>query len=524
MPLVWILASVFGFLGVALVIRGLVGRRIDDHPICRKCRFDLVGLYDPAQPTREIRCPECGAELQTPATTNIEHPHTKPDLTHHSNDRADTTLDGGTGVSPVSSSQTTGETPVPPIHQTKSRRKHKPVRLGARRKRRGALTVGVVFLLASLSIVGALGWGAANTYNWNTIKPTWWLLLESKSADAAIAQPVLAELVSRAAKGKLPQPTVERLAQRGLVIQANDNATWLPEWGDLIELAYRKGWLSDEDIQQYAQRALDVSILVRSPIMLGAESSMSIAATSGRSSSGTHSTFEIIFDMHEARLDTTLLDDINGHGGFSEGAGGSGSIGLLNTFTPRTPGEHTIDATIWMYLKTHPLMSGRGGFGVWAQIGSYTPSQNDLGPWTIHRTADFTVLPKGQSDVTLTEALDLIEAVRKSIQIQDATLTHNSDTDFVSISVMIVKPPMNVAFHISLRTDGAEIPLGFTSGVPGSSHGMSLSGKVDHIDLNDAQLIFRADEEAVRQTKSLHDAWAGEIVIDDLTFEEIDHR
>lgn len=46
--------------GVALLIRlARRGRRLDDHPTCRRCRFDLTGL-----PATSDRCPECGADLR----------------------------------------------------------------------------------------------------------------------------------------------------------------------------------------------------------------------------------------------------------------------------------------------------------------------------------------------------------------------------------------------------------------------------------------------------------------------------
>ncbi|MEM7809093.1 MAG: hypothetical protein AAF561_13370 [Planctomycetota bacterium] len=40
--------------GVALLLVGLRGRRIDDHPLCRHCRRDLFGL------AKTSRCPSCG--------------------------------------------------------------------------------------------------------------------------------------------------------------------------------------------------------------------------------------------------------------------------------------------------------------------------------------------------------------------------------------------------------------------------------------------------------------------------------
>src|SRR5262245_3057212 len=46
-------------LGVLLTWLGVHGRRINDHPQCRKCGFDLHGVY-PAGAT----CPECGSGLK----------------------------------------------------------------------------------------------------------------------------------------------------------------------------------------------------------------------------------------------------------------------------------------------------------------------------------------------------------------------------------------------------------------------------------------------------------------------------
>ena len=56
-------------LGIALTAVGLRGRRTDDHPLCRRCRFDLTGR--PA--TAERRCPECGADLGRPRATVVGH-------------------------------------------------------------------------------------------------------------------------------------------------------------------------------------------------------------------------------------------------------------------------------------------------------------------------------------------------------------------------------------------------------------------------------------------------------------------
>ncbi|TVQ51861.1 MAG: hypothetical protein EA377_11415, partial [Phycisphaerales bacterium] len=53
------------FGAVALTVVGLVvacigwrGRRIDDHPVCRGCGFDLYGLSH-----NNEHCPECGRQV-----------------------------------------------------------------------------------------------------------------------------------------------------------------------------------------------------------------------------------------------------------------------------------------------------------------------------------------------------------------------------------------------------------------------------------------------------------------------------
>lgn len=46
--------------GLHLIIRGWRGKRLDNHPTCRKCRFDLAGLPINSD---DAACPECGINL-----------------------------------------------------------------------------------------------------------------------------------------------------------------------------------------------------------------------------------------------------------------------------------------------------------------------------------------------------------------------------------------------------------------------------------------------------------------------------
>src|SRR3982751_3540492 len=49
-------ASIVVFL--AALLYALRGRRVDDHPICRRCGFDVFG-----RPEGSSTCSECGADL-----------------------------------------------------------------------------------------------------------------------------------------------------------------------------------------------------------------------------------------------------------------------------------------------------------------------------------------------------------------------------------------------------------------------------------------------------------------------------
>jgi ribosomal protein L40E len=66
--MLWLVDAIMVVVGLALLLAGLRGRRTDDHPICRRCRFDLVGLPESAEV-----CPECGSSLDRPKAVRVGH-------------------------------------------------------------------------------------------------------------------------------------------------------------------------------------------------------------------------------------------------------------------------------------------------------------------------------------------------------------------------------------------------------------------------------------------------------------------
>jgi hypothetical protein len=55
-------------LSCILLVKGLHGIRVGDHPVCRRCGFDLFG-----QPAGTVVCGECGSSLSLPGAVVIGH-------------------------------------------------------------------------------------------------------------------------------------------------------------------------------------------------------------------------------------------------------------------------------------------------------------------------------------------------------------------------------------------------------------------------------------------------------------------
>ena len=147
------------FLGFALTVVGLRARRVDDHPLCRRCRFDLTGRPT----TAERRCPECGADLARPRAVVVGH----------------------------------------------------------RRRSVATLGIGLALLVATLGVAGALGWRRAERVDWLRYATIDYLLRRAMSVDPSRRSPALTELPARFADGRLAGAAWDRVADAGLRFQGD---------------------------------------------------------------------------------------------------------------------------------------------------------------------------------------------------------------------------------------------------------------------------------------------------------------
>src|SRR3954470_21903949 len=134
--IITLLSVTVALLGIAALWRGLHGRRVGNHPFCRRCGFDLFNRAPDSS-----ACPECGAAL-TPA------------------DRA--------------------------------------IVIGTRQRRRGLIVAGLLLALLGLGGVGVVAWSTWQHFDWQQRKPIAWLLHDARNgADVPTQTAAVQELARR---------------------------------------------------------------------------------------------------------------------------------------------------------------------------------------------------------------------------------------------------------------------------------------------------------------------------------------
>ncbi len=191
-------------LGLSLFWRGWRGRRIDNHPWCSKCRFDLNGVWPGA-----ARCPECGVDLQRIDAVELGQRHRRPLLT----------------------------------------------------------ALGAILLLCCAVWVGLGVWRSTGSINWADYKPDWWLVREACTGDAEVSQTAATALRERISKGTVSDAHVAALVERALEVQGDEAAAWSDAWGEIILNAWIDGRLTPDQSLQFAQRAVTFTLDPGGPLV-----------------------------------------------------------------------------------------------------------------------------------------------------------------------------------------------------------------------------------------------------------------
>ncbi len=192
--------------GAVLVWLGWRGRRVNDHPVCRRCRFDLYGVY-PGGAT----CPECGADLKA----------------------------------------------------------GRAVRDGVRVRRRLPFALGIVVLVFCGAIMGAVVWLMAAGPSMNKHKPALVLALEGRYAGTKASRAAAVELIERMRRDELSEGDINWSVKAALAIQGELDRKWVKEWGDVIEEAQALQKVSDNDYTRYLRQSVVLECVVRPEVIAG---------------------------------------------------------------------------------------------------------------------------------------------------------------------------------------------------------------------------------------------------------------
>jgi hypothetical protein len=187
-------------LGVIMLFVGLLGRRLNDHPVCKWCKFDLEGVYP-----ESVTCPECGAGLKR--------------------DRA--------------------------------------VRIGVRRKMPALILAGALLAATPVVPIGTIAWALLTGTNIDTYKPLGILLWEARHSDGNRVTGIATEIGDRILRQKLSSDQYQRVINETLDFQADTDRRWSEAWGDLIERARLDGVLTPEQGERFNAQAAVIELRVR---------------------------------------------------------------------------------------------------------------------------------------------------------------------------------------------------------------------------------------------------------------------
>ena len=391
-------------LAVVLVLAGLRGRRTDDHPLCRRCGYDLTGRPDAA-----ARCPECGADLA----------------------------------------------------------RRRAIRVGHRVRRRALLAVGSTILVPLVAGLGVAGWAWERGIDPTPYKPAWWLR-HDLDAGPALRAKSLAELTARVRAGHLSAGQAAAVADRALAAQAGAapwDPAWgtfieaahaagslgRPQWATYA----RQAVILSLHVDEPHMTDLYHQVVTHAVIYQGERFTAGIVNDGPRPLVGAR--FRGVFDVCDFRMDGRPLAhgaqpqarnmaNLGGYGGWLEMDGNVGGgfgyppVEVDADASRRLPvGPHAMGATVRMLLYDVTDLSNADGLP-----HPLPDASKVLAALDVPVTGTFTI---GLAPVL---RADPARAAAMAASIQDVSVVAGPDWQ-VRVRGRLVAPPERAAFRISLR-------------------------------------------------------------------------
>ncbi len=188
------IAAVSCSVGVVALVIGWHGRRVNDHPICRRCRFDLFGL----DRTVKQKCPECGSDVSQSGQVVIGQ-----------------------------------------------RAKHKFTVI---------IALGILTVAAALTAVNLVP--IVRSLDWIQVRPAAWLLSDARGNNAADETAAVSELARRIKVGKLSVKYFDEIVEMALAKQAVRSKPFAVPYGEVLDEALMSGQLDEEGKQEFLRQIL----------------------------------------------------------------------------------------------------------------------------------------------------------------------------------------------------------------------------------------------------------------------------
>lgn len=467
--------------GVVLILTGWRGKRLNDHPICRSCGFDLLGVLPDG-----ITCPECGAGLKRPNAC----------------------------------------------------------RIGERRKRWVAIWVGIAAVLLPAAMIGTVGFGILTGKDFNEYKPTGLLIWEGKHLGAAVGGKAAAELERRSSKRGADKELIATIAAAALDIQGDPRRPWDEKWGDIIENALLTKILDDQDKQRYYDQAVVLAFEARPRVPAGGGLPVAAILKESRVGSGSMLWMQVRLaeaTLDGRAIEPTKLTGVQFFGAspgarmigwfqaigstFGRGAVGSAvpAVVMLQVPADIELGPHRVRVSLTMLTQDQSQMMAAGSVA-W-------DSEPDPDAHRYVYDFEIEVVPKGAAT-----AREVAATAEMTTRLEDALAVARIDIyDSGPLSgrtgnITITYPdlPVDLACDVFVKDGEREWKFGvFTNGTfvsdgPSSMYwnqngsSATLGGDLSKLRGDEVDLILRPSASVAQNTTDVELYYGGELVISDV--------
>ena len=473
---IWESSAIYLFLaGIAFLpyalyrlVKAIKGKRLNDHPVCRNCHYDLSGL-----PKASPCCPECGHDITEPGHVQI------------------------------------------------NRRLREPQRIWT----------GIGMLVLALALLIPSTVMLLDGYRWLNYTPTWFLRLQTNN-DTQLNWIAWLHLYSRCKSHKLTANQMSTVIDDALILQRDLDRRWTPQAGTLLELTRSIGSLSDADWLTYRKTAMEQStrLVVRSPVAHGQR--IAYKLTYGEDIRLAGQQLWLQKGICRIYLDDQLLEEFNpqfdGKIGYNNRQARRSWLKYTPELWSQIPeGKHRLrfeqeiivtDADRYGTANTNidkamQTTDSTGKIAVDGCISFLMTKKFDL---TLEvQSADAQV-------VTPLDRPDREAWIRSSMVVRQIDFSPKSG--YVSVDMLITKWTLPLAHDVYLRVNDREYRIGQV--VTNKQRILEDDGHRPHIfeqvrtlkhaTLDKADIIFKPSRTAAIESLDLQEYWAGELVYKDV--------